>query len=80
MTTLKENVKIFYVIKLLLITSFTNAKLEHVFSLMNQTKTESHNRLGQERLDTQICEGEEGVNIIEFNPDPHVEKRSANKV
>ena len=38
------------------------------------------NRFGQERLDTQICVGEEGVNIIEFNPDPCVEKWYANKV
>ena len=38
------------------------------------------NRFGQERLDTQIRVGEEGVNIIEFNPDPCVEKWYANKV
>ena len=55
-------------------TPFTNAKLEHVFSRMNQIKTESNNWLGQERLDTQICIGEEGLNIIEFNPDPHIKK------
>ena len=39
MTTLKENVKnVLYVIELLLITPFTNAKLERVFSCMNRIK------------------------------------------
>ena len=80
-----DNVKrkcknILYVIELLLITPFTNPKLEHVFSRMNRIKTESHNRFGQEKLDTQIRVGEEGVNITEFNPDPHIEKWYANKV
>ena len=38
------------------------------------------NWLGQERLDTQIRIGEEGVNNVEFNPDPYIEKWYANKV
>ena len=76
----RECKNVLYVIELLLITPFTNAKLERVFSRINQIKTESRNRLGQERLDTQIHVREEGVNIIEFNPDPHIEKCYANKV
>ena len=44
---------------------------------MNRIKTESRDRLGQER---QICIWEEGVNIIEFNPDSYIEKWYANKV
>ena len=76
----RECKNVLYVIELLLITPFTNAKLERVFSRINQIKTESRNRLGQERLDTQIHVREEGVNIIEFNPDPHIEKWYANKV
>ena len=63
----------------MLIALFTNTKLEHVFGRMNQIKTELHNRLGQERLDTKICIGVEGVNIIEFNLDPHI-KEWLNKV
>ena len=67
-----DNVKrecedVLYVIELLLITPFTNTKLERVFSRMNRIKTKLHNRLGQERLDTQIRIGEEEVKIIEFN-------------
>ena len=76
----RECKNVLHVIELLPITPFTNAKLERVFSRMNRIKTESRNRLGQERLDTQICVREEGVNIIEFNPDPHIKKWYANKV
>ena len=76
----RECKNVLHVIELLLTTPFTNAKLEHVFSCMNQIKTESCNRLEQERLDTQIHIGEEGMNIIEFNPDPHIKKWYANKV
>ena len=50
---------------------------------MNRIKTESHNRLGQERLDTQIRIGEERLNIIEFtqiHSDPYIEKWYANEV
>ena len=37
---------------------------------MNRTKTAQ----GKERLDTQMCVGEEGVSIVEFNPDPYIQK------
>ena len=46
---------------------------------MNRIKTELHNWLWQERLDTQIRIGGEGVNIIEFNTDPYIEKWYAKK-
>ena len=62
----RECKNVLHVIELLLITPFTNAKLERVYSRMNRIKTESHNQLGQERLDTQIRIGEERLNIIEF--------------
>ena len=67
-------------IELLLITLFTNAKFEHVFSRMDQIKTELHNSHGQERLDTQFRIWEEGVNITEFNQDAHIKKWHANKL
>ena len=38
------------------------------------------NQLGQKRLDTQICIGEEGVNNIDFNPDQYIKKWYTNKV
>ena len=43
----RECKNVLYVIELLLITSFTNVKLERVFSRMNRIKTESRNRLGK---------------------------------
>ena len=76
----RECKNVLHVIELSLITPFTNAKLERVFSCINRIKTESRNRLRQERLDTHVRVGEEGVNIIEFNPDPYIEKWYANKV
>ena len=76
----RECKNVLHVIELLLITPFINTKLERVFSCMNQIKTDWHNWLRQERLDTQIHVGEEGVNIIEFNPDPYIKKWYANKV
>ena len=38
---------------------------------MNRIKTESRNRLGQEKMETQMRVGE-GVGIVEFNPDPSI--------
>ena len=68
------------IIELLLITPFTNAKLERVFSRMNRIKTDSRNRLGQDRLDTQIRVGEEGVSIQDFDPDPYIKRWYESKV
>ena len=47
---------------------------------MNQIKTISRNRLGQERLNTQMHVGEEGVSIVELNPDPYIQKWYRDKV
>ena len=47
---------------------------------MNQIKTNSRNRLGQDRLDTQMRVGEEGVSIVELNPDPYIQKWYRDKV
>ena len=41
-----------HIIRLLLITPFSNAKLERMFSRINQEKTDFQNRLGQKRLET----------------------------
>ena len=48
----RECRSVLHVIEILLITPFTNAKPERVFSRMNRIKTDSRNRFGQERLDT----------------------------
>ena len=42
---------VLHIIELLLITPFTNAKLERMFSQLNHVKTDYRNRLGQERLE-----------------------------
>ena len=64
---------VLHIIELLLITPFTNAKLERVFSRMNRIKTDSRNRLGQERLEIQLRVGEEGVPVQEFEPDRFIQ-------
>ena len=47
---------------------------------MNQIKTNSRNCLGQERLNTQMHVGEEGASIVEFNPDPYIQKWYKDKI
>ena len=44
--------KVLHIIELLLITPFSNAILERMFSQMNQVKTDFQNWLGQKRLET----------------------------
>ena len=76
----KDCRNVLHIIKLLLITPFTNAKLERVFSRINRVKTDSRNQLSQKRLDTSICVREEGVEILKFNPDPYIQKWYGDKV
>ena len=68
------------IIEILLITPFTNAKIERVFSRMNRLKTDSRNRLGQARLETQMRVGEEGVSISKFEPDLYIDSWFQEKV
>ena len=76
----RECKNVLHVVRILLITPFTNAKLERVFSRMNGIKTDSRNHLGQERLDTQMHFGKEEVSILEFNPDRYTQKWYEDKV
>ena len=71
---------VLHIIEILLITPFTNAKVERVFSRMNRLKTDSRNRLGQARLETQMRVGEEGVSIDKFEPDPYINSWFQEKV
>ena len=71
---------VLHIIEILLITPFTNAKIERVFSRMNRLKTDSRNRLGQARLETQMRVGEEGVSIEKFEPDPYINSWFQEKV
>ena len=68
----RECTNMLHVVEILLITPFANAKLERVFSQMNQIKTDSRTCLGLERLDTQMCISKEEASIVEFNPDPFI--------
>ena len=60
---------VLHIIELLLITPFTNAKLERMFSRLNRVKTDYRNRLVQERLEHLLRIGEEGPEIEEFDAD-----------
>ncbi|XP_046841699.1 zinc finger protein 862-like [Xenia sp. Carnegie-2017] len=63
----KECKIVLHIIELLLITPFTNAKVERLFSRMNRIKTTLRNRLSTQRLDAQLRVGEEGCPLAEFN-------------
>ena len=56
----RECRSVLHVIEILLITPFTNAKPERVFSRMNRIKTDSRNRFGQERLDKRCVLSKKG--------------------
>ena len=65
---------VFHVIELFLITPFTNAKLERMFSRMNKVKTGFRNRLSRERLENCLRISEEGYDIADYNPDNAIKK------
>lgn len=71
---------VLHIIEILLITPFTNAKLERMFSRMNRVKTDFRNRLRRERLENCLRISEEGCAITEFNPDKSIERCYQNKV
>ena len=79
--TLKEECPdALHIIELLLITPFTNAKLERMFSRMNRVKTDWRNKLGRERLESCLRISEEGVAIDDFNPDSSIQTWYEQKV
>ena len=57
---------VLHIIEFLLITPFTNAKLERIFSRLNRVKTDYCNRLGQEQLKHLLRIGEV-LEIEEFD-------------
>lgn len=56
------------IIELLLITPFTNAKLEYMFSRMNHIKTVWRNKLGTGQMHARVLV-KKGRSIEDFNPD-----------
>ena len=57
---------------MLLITPFTNAKLERMFSTMNRVKTDFRNKLSRERLEMCLRISEEGEKIEDFDPNESI--------
>jgi len=69
--TIKSECKnVLHVFEIMLITPFTNAKVERIFSKMNRIKTDTRNRLSRSRLDVCLRVGEEGKSVENFDPNP----------
>ena len=62
------------IIEILLVTPFSNAKLERMFSRMARVKSDWRNRLGRDRLDALLRIGEEGPPCEDFDPNPSIDK------
>ena len=71
---------VLHVIELLLITPFTNAKLERMFSRMNRVKADFHNRLSRDRLENCLRISEEGCDIADYKSDNAIKKWYEGKV
>ena len=71
---------ILYIFEILLITPFTNAKVERGFSRMARVKTDYRNRLKRTRLDACLQISEEGIALASFNPDPAIDVWYGEKV
>lgn len=69
----EECANVLHIIELLLITPFSNAKLERMFSTMGRVKTDWRNRLGRDRLEASLRISEEGTSINDFCPDAAIE-------
>ena len=65
---------VLHVINLLLITPFTNAKVERMFNRMKRVKTDWRNKLRRDRLESLLRISEEGVSIDDYNPDRALEQ------
>lgn len=71
---------IFHLIEILLVTPFTNAKVERMFSRMNRVKSDWRNRLNRDTLDELLRIGEDGPFLDDFNPDPAIDMWFTDKV
>ena len=69
----KECSNVLHIIELLLITPYSNAKLERMFSTMGHVKTDSRNRMGRDRLDASLQIGEEGVLVANYCPEAAID-------
>ena len=68
-TDLKDECRnVLLVFEILLITLFTNTKVERLLSKMNRIKTIERNWLGHNCLDLHLCVGKERPPLAEFSP------------
>ena len=63
---------VLHIFELLLITPFTNAIVERMFSRMARVKTDWRNRLGRDTLDSLLRISEEGPELDKFDPNPAI--------
>ena len=68
-TILEECKNVLHIFEILLVTPFTNVKVEQIFSNMNKIKTDRWNRLRQKRSNNLMILSEEGPSVEDFNPD-----------
>ena len=76
----KECDNIFHLNEILLITPFSNGKLERMFSRMLRVKNDWRNKLGCDQLEALLRISEEGPSIENFNPDIAIESWYDEKV
>ena len=66
---IEECKNVLHIFNILLITPFSNAKLESMFSRMLHVKNDWRNRLSHDQLSAALMICEEGADIEKFNPD-----------
>jgi hypothetical protein len=71
----KDCANVLHVIELLLITPFSNAKLERMFSTMKRVKTDWRNHLGRQRLEANLRISQESVgnSLDDYCPDAAID-------
>ena len=76
----KDCENIFHVIEILLVTPFTDAKVERMFSRMNRVKSDWRNHLNRDTLDDLLRIGEDGPTLDDFDPNPAIDMWFSDKV
>ena len=79
-TIIKECRNVLDIFELFLISPFTNAKLERIFSCMNRVKTNWCSSLSRDRLDVLLRISEDGPSLEGFNPDVSIDCWYTDKV
>ena len=67
---------VLHLLEILFVMTFTNAKLERIFSQMLRVKFDWRNRLTRDHLDSLLQINEEGESLKKFNPQPTKKERA----